>query len=97
MDLEFSRTITALGTLPACALVKPQLEEGMTDGQILRAVHRCAEELFRLHQENDSILREVLFSKTPESLTEEELLRFVVCCVQADPAIPANTRSTKEG
>lgn len=56
----------------ACALVKPQLEEGMTDGQILRAVHRCAEELFRLHQENDGILREVLFSKTPESLTEEE-------------------------
>lgn len=57
----------------ACALVKPQLEEGMTDEQILHTVHRCAEELFRLHQENDGILRKVLFSKTPEALTREEV------------------------
>lgn len=57
----------------ACALVKPQLEEGMTDEQILHTVHRCAEKLFQLHQENDGILREVLFSKTPETLTEEEV------------------------
>lgn len=57
----------------ASKLVKPQFASDMTDAQILRAISRNAEELYRIHQENDQILKDILFSKEAGTLSSEEV------------------------
>lgn len=59
--------LTAVGKL-----MKPQIDSGMDEKQVLGEIHNCADRLFRIHQENDRILDEILFSKTADTLTEEE-------------------------
>lgn len=56
----------------ACSLVKPQVTPGMSEEEIIEAIRSGAEKLFRIHQENDGILQEILFSKTAQSLTPKE-------------------------
>lgn len=53
-------------------LVKPFFESGMSDEDVIAAIRLGAEELFRLHSEDDALLKEILFSKTAETLTAEE-------------------------
>lgn len=53
-------------------LAKPRMEPGMTGEQMLQAIRDNADSLFRIHQENDRILQEILFSKKAEELTKEQ-------------------------
>lgn len=53
-------------------LMKPQINSGMDEKQVLEEIHGCADRLYRIHQENDGILNEILFSKTADTLTGEE-------------------------
>ena len=53
-------------------LAKPQLTAQMSPDEGLQAIRDNAEQLFRIHQENDQILNEILFSRTAEDLTETE-------------------------
>lgn len=56
----------------ARSLVKPPVRADMTEEQVIETIHHSAEQLFGIHQENDAILKEILFSKTAEALTERE-------------------------
>ena len=56
----------------ALQLVKPQITPDMSEEQIISTIRHCAERLFQIHRENDGILNEILFSKTAQTLTEEE-------------------------
>lgn len=56
----------------AHGLLKPHLETNMTEEQGLGEIRECAEGLFRIHQENDRILDEILFSRKAETLTARE-------------------------
>lgn len=53
-------------------MVKPQVTPDMPEEQIIETIRSGAERLFRIHQENDKILQEILFSKTAETLTIQE-------------------------
>jgi len=53
-------------------LVKPRLDADISADQVLQTIHSNAEHILRIHQENDKILDEVLFSKNAETLTEKE-------------------------
>jgi len=53
-------------------LVKPSLTPNMTDEEGLGQIQQCAEQLFRIHQENDQILNKILFSKKADDLTADE-------------------------
>lgn len=53
-------------------LAKPQLTAQMSPDEGLQAIRDNAEQLFWIHQENDQILNEILFSRTAEDLTETE-------------------------
>lgn len=53
-------------------LIKPQLDQDMNEEQALEAIRSQAGELYQIHQENDKILQEILFSKQPDTLTAEE-------------------------
>lgn len=57
----------------AHGLLKPRLKPDMTEEQSLQAIRHNAERLYELHQENNEILNEILFSKKAETLTEEEV------------------------
>ncbi len=70
MDTLYKKYVDNLNT--ACGLVKPQVTPGMTEEQLIDTIRSGAERLFRIHQENDSILQEILFSKKAETLTPEE-------------------------
>ena len=54
------------------SLIKPRFTQDMTEEQALEIIRSQAEHLFRIHQENDLILKEILFSKQAETLTAEE-------------------------
>ncbi len=54
------------------ALVKPQVSPGLTDDEILALVHQNAERIFALHNENNQILQDILFSKTADTLSEAD-------------------------
>lgn len=54
------------------SLIKPPVTADMDREQVIGTIHRSAEQLFHIHQENDAILREILFTKTAETLTERE-------------------------
>ncbi len=56
----------------AQTLVKPRLAPGITQEDGLSQIRRNAEQLFLIHQENDHILKEILFSKTADTLTADE-------------------------
>lgn len=56
----------------ACTLAKPQVSPEMSREQVIAAIRDCAGRIHRVHQENDQILQEILFSKTAEDLTAEE-------------------------
>ena len=56
----------------ACALVKPQVTPDMSPEQIIETIRACAAQLHQIHQENDRILQEILFSKSAGTLTAEE-------------------------
>lgn len=56
----------------ACSLAKPRVSPEMSREQVIEAIRDCAGRIHRLHQENDRILQEILFSKTAEELTAEE-------------------------
>lgn len=56
----------------ARSLTKPELASDMSAEQGLRIIRGNAERLFQLHQENDKLLHEILFSKKAETLTQEE-------------------------
>lgn len=53
-------------------LVKPGLDLDISAEEGLRIIRDNAERLFRIHQENDKILDEILFSKEAGALTQEE-------------------------
>lgn len=59
--------------IAAQALAKPRISPDMSGDQIIAAIRSGAEQLFQIHQENDRILKEILFSRTPEDLTAEEV------------------------
>lgn len=44
----------------------------MTEEEVIDAIHKNADYTYGLHARNDEILREFIFSKTPEGLTPEE-------------------------
>ena len=44
----------------------------MTEEEVIDAIHKNADYTYGLHARNDEILKEFLFSKTPEGLTPEE-------------------------
>lgn len=56
----------------ARSLVKPPVRADMTEEQVIETIHHSAERLFGIHQENDAILKEILFTRTAETLTERE-------------------------
>lgn len=56
----------------ARSLVKPPVTPYMTEEQVIETIHHSAERLFSVHQENDAILKDILFTKTAETLTERE-------------------------
>ncbi len=56
------------------ALIKPHVSPELTDDEILALVHQNAERVFSLHNENNQILQEILFSKTADTLSREEAL-----------------------
>lgn len=60
----------------ASKLVKPQVKSGMTGEQTLQMIRENAEELYRIHQENDRILEEILFSRDAETLSAEDVARL---------------------
>lgn len=70
MDTLYKKYVDNLNA--ACGLVKPQVVPGMTEEQVIETIRKGAERLFKIHQENDGILQEILFSKTAETLTPEE-------------------------
>ena len=53
-------------------LLKPRFEPNMTEEQSLQAIRENAMHLYEIHQENNQILKEILFSRKADSLTEEE-------------------------
>lgn len=53
-------------------LLKPPISSEMPKEQALQIIHDCADHLFRIHQENDKILTEILFTKKADALTDEE-------------------------
>lgn len=53
-------------------LVKPRFSAGTPGSEVIAAIRAGAEELFRLHRENDAILSGILFSKTADTLTPDE-------------------------
>lgn len=57
----------------AFELSKPQVREDMSQDEIIDVIRDSAEGLFRIHQENDRILEEILFSRKAEDLTVEEV------------------------
>lgn len=70
MDTLYKKYVDNLNM--ACSLVKPQVVPGMTETQVIETIREGAERLFRIHQENDRILQEILFSKKAETLMPEE-------------------------
>ncbi len=56
----------------ALTLVKPPITLDMSGSESIATIRRCAEELFRIHQDNDRILKEILFSRSAETLTGDE-------------------------
>ena len=56
----------------AQALAKPRISPDMSGDQIIAAIRSGAEQLFQIHQENDRILKEFLFSRKAEDLTGQE-------------------------
>lgn len=56
----------------ANGLLKPRLEPNMTEEESLQAIRDNAKCLYEIHQENNQILKEILFSKKAETLTKEE-------------------------
>ena len=53
-------------------LSKPQIASDMSDEQIIRVIRENADALFHIHQENDDILNQILFSRKGETLTAQE-------------------------
>lgn len=74
-------------------LMKPQIDTGMDKESVLEAIHSCADQLFRIHQENDRILNEILFSKKADTLAEEE----AVCLSELAGALFNYNRSPDTG
>lgn len=56
----------------AHSLIKPRFAPGLTESEVIDAIHTNAEQLFRLHRENDAILQQILFAKTAQTLTADE-------------------------
>ena len=64
---------TYLDNLAAArGLAKPRFSADLSDEALIGAIRERAERLYHLHQENDAILKEILFSKTGETLMEQE-------------------------
>ena len=53
-------------------LAKPHISPGMSGEQIIAAIRSGAERLFQIHQDNDRILKDILFSRKPQELSAEE-------------------------
>lgn len=53
-------------------VMKPHSKPGVDQEQALQEIRDHAEKLFHIHQENDRILKEILFSKTADTLTAKE-------------------------
>ena len=56
----------------ALSLAKPPITGDMAGHEIIATIRRCAEQLYQIHQDNDRILKEILFPKTAQTLTAEE-------------------------
>ena len=64
---------TYLDNLAAArSLAKPRFSADLSDEALIGAIQEGAERLYGLHQENDAILKEILFSKTGETLSAQE-------------------------
>lgn len=53
-------------------LAKPHISPDMSGEQIIAAIRSGAERLFQIHQDNDRILKDILFSRKPQELSAEE-------------------------
>ena len=58
----------------ALTLAKPPITAEMPGEEIIATIRRCAEGLYQIHQDNDGILREILFSRKGEELTAREAI-----------------------
>ena len=54
-------------------LAKPQVDLGMSKRQIIKEIRECSKQLNQIHQNNDRILQEILFSKSAETLWEKDV------------------------
>lgn len=54
-------------------LTKPQINFDMPKYGVIRVIHECAEQLNQIHQEDDKILKEILFSKSADTLSRYEV------------------------
>ncbi len=60
----------------AQSLIKPRFAPGLSEEEIIAVIRENAERLFGLKRENDEILKQILFSKTAETLTADEAQRL---------------------
>lgn len=70
MDTLYQRYVDNLTA--ANGLIRPRLESDMTEEQSLQAIHNNATQLYEIHQENNQILKEILFTKKADLLTAKE-------------------------
>lgn len=54
-------------------LTKPQVSFDMPKDAIVQTIHDCAEQLNQIHQEDDRILKEILFSRSADQLSQYEV------------------------
>lgn len=70
MNILYQKYIDNL--IAAHGLLKPRLKSNMTEEQSLQTIHDNATRLYGIHQENNRILQDVLFSRRADTLTGEE-------------------------
>lgn len=70
MDVLYQKYVD--NVIAANGLLKPQIEPDMTEEQALQAIRDNAAHLYGLHQHNNQILKEILFTKSADTLTENE-------------------------
>lgn len=69
---DYVDNLSAAGTF-----VKPSVTSDMPVDEVIEKIRESAEKLAVLHDENDRILKEILFLKTPQTLTADEVDQLV--------------------
>lgn len=71
MDLRFHRYLNNLDAV--FRLSKPDIPDHLGQEGILKRIQEDAQEMFRLRTENDHLLDELIYSRKPEELNEENV------------------------